>query len=208
MTILQAHGAPDPLTHMNDVTAFVLAGGKSTRMGADKAFVRWGDETLLDRALKLARAVAEEVRIVGDGKKFGGFGCQVVEDIYRDRGPLGGIHAALNTSKSELHLVLAVDLPLMTLEFLDYLIRQARQAGATVTVPKIAGGLQPLCAVYRKEFASIAEGSLKAGDNKIDPLFARLDTRVIEEKEIMRAGFSAEIFSNMNTPEDLKQAKA
>ena len=187
-----------------DVTVFVLAGGKSTRMGADKAFVRCGDEILLDRALKLARAVAVEVRIVGDTQKFGRFGCQVVEDVYRDRGPLGGIHAALNTSKSELNLVLAVDLPLMTAELLSYLISQARQAGAVITVPNIAGGVQPLCAIYRKEFASIAEESLKAGKNKIDPLFARVETRVIEEEEIMRAGFSAQIFKNMNTPEDLK----
>jgi len=204
MTILQAHGAPDPLTQMNDVTAFVLAGGKSRRMGADKAFLRWGDESLLDRELKLARAVAEEVRIVGDGKKFGGFGCVVVEDIYRDRGPLGGIHAALTGSGSELNLMLAVDLPLMTPEFLTYLISQARKAGAIVTVPNAGGGLQPLCAVYRREFAGIAEASLRAGKNKIDPLFAKVKTRVIEEEELVGAGFSPEMFRNVNTPEDLK----
>lgn len=201
ITILQARLIRPNMN--NDVTAFVLAGGKSTRMGTDKAFLRWEDEALLNRALKLARAVAGEVRIVGDAKKFGGFGCTVVEDVYRDRGPLGGIHAALGSSGSELNLILAVDLPLMRLEFLSYLIDQARRANATVTVPNAAGGLQPLCAVYRKEFAPVAEESLKAGKNKIDPLFAKVRTRFVEGEEFLRAGFSAEMFRNLNTPEDL-----
>lgn len=203
-----ASSAPDPLSMNRDVTAFVLAGGRSTRMGADKAFLHWGDNTLLDRALKLARGVAAEVRIVGDSRKFGGLGCSVVEDVYRERGPLGGIHAALTSSVSDLNLMLAVDMPLMTLEFLGYLISQARDAGAIVTVPNAGGGLQPLCAVYRQEFASVAEESLKAGKNKIDVLFAKVRARVIEEEELVRAGFSAEMFRNVNTPEDLKQAKA
>lgn len=189
----------------SNVTAFVLAGGKSTRMGADKAFLQWRGEIFLDRALKLLRTVAEDVRIVGDGKKFAGFGCEVVEDVYRERGPLGGIHAALTSSGSELNLMLAVDLPLMKPEFLAYLIAEARKTDATVTVPNTAGGLQPLCAVYRREFAPIAEESLKAGKNKIDPLFAKVKTRVVEEQEIVRAGFSAEMFRNLNTPEDLAE---
>src|ERR1039458_8060619 len=89
------------------VTAFVLAGGKSSRMGSDKAFLQLGDETLLSHALKVAGTVAGEVRIVGDAKKFAAFG-QVVEDVYRERGPLGGIHGALSNSATELNLMLGV----------------------------------------------------------------------------------------------------
>jgi molybdopterin-guanine dinucleotide biosynthesis protein A len=193
---------------MSDVTAFVLAGGKSTRMGADKAFLQWENETLLDRALRLAGAVAEEVRIVGDAKRFSRPASAVIADVYRDRGPLGGIHAALSSTASELNLMLAVDLPLMKPEFLAYLIAQARESGAIVTVPRAGGGFQPLCAVYRREFAGTAEDSLQAGKNKIDPLFAKVRARVIEQGELVRAGFSAEMFRNVNTPEDLEQVRA
>lgn len=188
------------------ITAFVLAGGKSSRMGSDKAFLRLGDETLLSRALKLAGAVAGEVRIVGGANKFAGFG-QVIEDVYRDRGPLGGIHGALLSSATELNLILAVDLPFVVPEFLEYLLFQARESGAMITVPRVAGGLQPLCAAYRRGFAKVAEQSLRQGKNKIDSLFAAAETRVIEEDEWMRAGFSAEIFRNLNTPEELEEAK-
>ena len=145
---------------------------------------------------------------MGDTNKFGGLAFAVVEDVYRDRGPLGGIHAALSHTASDLNLMLAVDLPLMRSEFLAYLITQAQESGAVVTVPKTGGGFQPLCAVYRREFADTAEESLRAGKNKIDPLFAKVSTRVIDEDELVRAGFPAEIFRNVNTPEDLEQARA
>jgi molybdopterin-guanine dinucleotide biosynthesis protein A len=188
------------------VTAFVLAGGKSSRMGSDKAFLRLGEDTLLARALKIAGAVAGGVRIVGDAGKFAGFG-QVVEDIYRDRGPLGGIHAALSSSTSELNLMLAVDSPFVEGRFLQYLLSRARESGALVTVPHADSLLQPLCAVYRRGFAKVAEQSLVEGKNKIDFLFARVETCVIEEDELVRAGFSGEMFRNLNTPEEFDKAK-
>jgi molybdopterin-guanine dinucleotide biosynthesis protein A len=188
------------------VTAFVLAGGKSSRMGSDKAFLRLGDETLLSLALKAAGAVAGDVRIVGDAQKFTAFG-RVVEDVYRGQGPLGGIHAALSSSVTELNLVLAVDLPFLETEFLKYLLSRAQESKAT-TVPHAGGGLQPLCAIYRRRFAEVAERSLREGKNKIDLLFATVATRVIEEEELVRAGFSAEMFRNLNTPQEWEKAKS
>ena len=188
------------------VTAFVLAGGKSSRMGSDKAFLRLGDETLLSQALKLAGNVAEAVWIVGDAKKFAAFG-RVVEDVYRDRGPLGGIHAALSGSTTELNLMLAVDLPFVTQKLLQYMLSRALESGAMVTVPRTGSGVQPLCAVYRRGFAEVAEQSLLEGKNKIDSLFARVETCVIEESELVRAGFSEQMFRNLNTPEELEKAK-
>jgi molybdopterin-guanine dinucleotide biosynthesis protein A len=189
------------------VTAFVLAGGKSSRMGSDKAFLHLGDETLLSHALKVAGAVTEDVRIVGDAKKFSAFG-RVVEDVYCDRGPLGGIHGALSSSATELNLMLAVDQPFVTVNFLEYLLSRAQRSGAMVTLPRAGGGLQPLCAAYRRGFAPFAEQSLRDGKNKIDSLFESVGTCVIEEDELGRAGFSAEIFRNLNTPEELEKAKS
>jgi molybdopterin-guanine dinucleotide biosynthesis protein A len=190
-----------------DASAFILAGGKSSRMGRDKAFLQLRDETLLAHALKLAGAVAEEVRIVGDATKFSPFG-RVVEDVYRNRGPLGGIHAALSASSTDLNLMLAVDLPFVDADFLQYLLSRARESTAIVTLPRAAGGLQPLCAVYRRPFAEIAEEALRNGRNKIDSLFAKAGTCVIEDDELVRAGFSSEMFHNLNTPDDLKKAQS
>jgi molybdopterin-guanine dinucleotide biosynthesis protein A len=191
---------------VENATAFILAGGKSSRMGADKAFLELGGRTLLARALELAKTVAAQVQLVGDKAKFAPFGT-VVEDIYPGRGPLGGIHAALMSTTTDFNLMLAVDLPFIGPQFLMYLLSEAQRTKAVVTVARTGGGFQPLCAVYRKEFADVAEQALQAGNNKIDSLFRRVNTRVIDEEELAKAGFDIRIFQNLNTPEDWDRAK-
>ncbi|MGB2602392.1 MAG: molybdenum cofactor guanylyltransferase [Candidatus Sulfotelmatobacter sp.] len=193
--------------YTGDVTAFILAGGKSTRMGADKAFVEWNGSTLLDRALKVARTVIPGASIVGSREKFAEF-APVVEDVFPDCGPLGGIHAALLASQTELNLILAIDMPFVSATFLDYLLNLARNAhDADVVVPQVGGRWQPLCAVYRRKFAVAAESALRAGRNRIDRLFDAVPLRVVDEKELEGAGFSLNIFRNLNTPEDLEAEK-
>jgi len=191
--------APEP-----GLTAFILVGGKSTRMGMDKAFVEYEGSTLLARALSLARSVSSDVRVVGSREKFAAFAA-VVEDVFSDRGPLGGIHAGLLASPTELNFFLAVDTPFLSEEFLRYLVNQAVDAPlATVVVPRSGGCWQPLCAIYRREFVSAAESALRAGRNKIDRLFAEVRTRAIEQQELEAAGFSPALFRNLNTPEELE----
>ena len=173
-------------------------------MGTDKAFLALGSSTLLERSMALAHAVAGEVLIVGNQKKFSRFG-RVVEDVFRGRGPLGGIHAALKASRTELNLALAVDLPFLQVDFLQYLILQGRATTALATVPRIAGGWQPLCAMYRREFAIDAENALHQGRNKIDLLFT--GAKVLEENELTGLGFKPEMFGNLNTPEEMERAR-
>lgn len=191
---------------MAEVSAFVLVGGRSSRMGTDKAFLEFQGRTLLDRALGVVTAITPDAYILGSRAKFGAFG-KVVEDEFAEHGPLGGIHAALRSSQSELNLILAVDMPFVQQSFLDYLVSEAGKHGAMVTVPRAAGNLQPLCAVYRQEFADLAEFALRSGRNKIDPLFREVPVRVIAEDELASGGFSAETFRNLNSPEDLREAE-
>jgi molybdenum cofactor guanylyltransferase len=191
----------------SDLAAFILAGGKSTRMGVDKAFVELDGRTLLARALEIARSLTPDVRIVGDPARFAPY-APVVEDIFRDCGPLAGIHAALRSSPTELNLILAVDLPFVSPALLQYLMDRVRNsASATVTVAQSGGGrYQPLCAIYRQEFAVAAEKSLRAGRYKIDVLFEPARTQLITEAELEAAGFSQKMFRNLNTLEELEQA--
>jgi len=186
---------------MFDVAGFVLAGGKSSRMGVDKALLELDGRTLLERALHLAKTVSDEVRIVGPLEKFPTYEG-VVEDKYAARGPLAGIHAALEASKSTLNLMLAVDLPFLEPAFLRFLVECAGESRAVVTVPKVAGGYQPLCAVYTHEFAEIAESALKQAHNKIDALFKQTRVREINESELAKFAFNPAMFENLNTPED------
>ena len=190
---------------VDSVTGFVLAGGKSSRMGQDKAFMQLGGRTLLAHALERAQAATGNAWIVGSTEKFAAFG-PVVEDAYPGRGPLAGIHAALSGTRTQLNLITAVDMPFLQLDFLKYLITQARASHAAVVVPRAGGGLQPLCAVYRKDFAQVAQRSLTAGENKIDTLFGDVPTLAIEQAELERSGFMQDMFRNLNTEQDWQEA--
>ncbi len=175
-------------------------------MGEDKAFLQLGDGTLLSRALNLAKSTTSNVRIVGEAAKFAKLGT-VVEDIYPERGPLAGIHAALVSTKTALNLIIAVDTPFIESSFLEFLISEARRSGAMVTVPRSGGHIHSLCAIYRKEFSEVAEQSLILGQNRIDLLFSRVKTRVIEDPELQQLGFRPEMFRNLNTPEEWQEAE-
>jgi len=191
---------------MEAVTAFVLAGGKSSRMGCDKALLDFGGHPLLRRTLEMASSVTSNIRIVGDPAKYAAFGT-VIADIYSERGPLGGIHAALVNSGTDLNLILATDLPFLEPRFLRYLISNAQATDALVTAPRIGSYFEPLCAVYRKRFSEFVEAALSRGKNKVDALFANAPMRIITEQEITKAGFDSAMFRNLNSPEDLRQAQ-
>lgn len=191
----------------SDVAVFILAGGRSSRMGEDKALLRLGGRTLLEHALQKASALTPEVFLVGPRAALQRFG-RVVEDVYANSGPLGGIHAALRATSCELNLILAVDLPFLEPPFLRALVEEARACEALVTVPQAAGGLQPLCAVYRRAFAEPAQRALEGGEYKIDRLFATATTRVIAVGPGQPGfAFPEGMFDNLNTCAELRRAE-
>jgi molybdopterin-guanine dinucleotide biosynthesis protein A len=182
---------------------FVLAGGKSSRMGADKAFLELGGKTLLDIARGLLAGVCERVAIVGDRARFG---PDAIEDIFPDSGPLGGIHAALSATKSDLNLVVAVDTPFLEPKFLRWMMHRAATTHSIVTVPRLGSGFQPLCAVYRRSFKGFAEAALKNGNFKIDPLYAKVRTCPITDTELNQLAFDSRMFDNLNTRAEFERA--
>jgi molybdopterin-guanine dinucleotide biosynthesis protein A len=190
-------------------------------MGANKALLEFNGQTLLARALGVLKESCGSAAIVGDPAVFSGFG-PVIADIFPGCGPLAGIQAALvsdswqgqsshgqashGQSLAALNAMLAVDMPYVSAELMGFLFGVAEESGAVVTVPRIGKGLQPLCAIYRREFAAVAERSLRAGRFKIDASFADLPLRVVEEAELAGAGFSARHFLNVNTPDEWRAA--
>lgn len=190
------------------ITGFVIAGGKSSRMGTEKALLCVQGKSLIDRAIAQARVISEDILIVGPKEIFSAYG-RIVTDIYKDCGPLGGIHAALGRSQTDLNLMIAVDTPFVSRDFLQYLAEAARKHKAMVTLPRTADGLQPLCAIYRREFLPVAEKALKEGRLKLDTLFHPATTHVIdlEHDEMKQRGFTAALFDNLNTREDYERVK-
>lgn len=212
-----------------NITGFVLAGGKSTRMGRDKAVLQLEGRTLLGHGLNTLRQVCAEVMVLGSRELYADFGAEVVEDVFAGCGPLGGIHAALSRTKTEFNLIVAVDTPFLSADFLCFMAQRASDSGAMVTTPEIGGYRQPLCSVYSREFLPIAEAALrgrqslrpgeptagneaggssgKSREYKIVPLFPADRTCIITEEEMRGFAFTPEMFENLNTPDDLERAR-
>ena len=163
-----------------------------------KPCCRWA-EKICCNALSKAKEVSPTPTIVGSRARYSSYG-DVIEDRFPGCGPLGGIHAALCATQTDLNLVLSVDMPLMTAGFLRWLVQLAASGKELAVVPEAQGRLQPLCAVYRRAAQCVIEQALKSGDFKVEHIFSLVPTRYIAEAELLAAGFSPDIFCNVNTP--------
>jgi molybdopterin-guanine dinucleotide biosynthesis protein A len=155
-----------------DAEGWVLAGGRSSRMGRDKAAVPLAGRPLLDHMLGKLEALGLKARVAGL-RETAGSRAEVMADAYPGCGPLSGMETALRHSRSELVLVLGVDLPLLEIEFLAWLLERAASTGAVATIPKLLGEPQPLCGVYRRELLPWVTDALQAGDYKVMRMIER-----------------------------------
>jgi len=176
------------------LTGFILAGGKSARMGRDKALLDWHGRTLLDHMIHLISALADKVHVVGRDP---------LPDTLPGLGPLSGIATALATSATDANLVVAVDLPLLTLEFLKYLTSEAERSSGPLTACKI-GSHFPLCVVIQRRLLPEVQRRLAARDLSVHALIESVSSRLLSEEELLNAGFDASLFRNINTEQDYR----
>lgn len=202
---------------IDNFTGYVLAGGKSSRMGTDKAFLRIGDETFLSRAVKtLSSVCGNRVAIVLNNEqkhfieKLPGK-VPYIFDVYANRGALGGIHAALDNCPTEYAIVLAVDLPLMNCEAIGKLTEIALSSNEfTAVVPRQTDGrFQPLCAAYHvRRCLPPLERLMNENESAAVRDFLKIIAPRFIEQDKLTAGQSNDIFFNANFPADLKTLKA
>lgn len=181
---------------------FVVAGGRSERMGRDKALLPFGSTTLLDHAVARLRSVCGEVRILcGPERRYEGRGAAVVVDVIRDAGPLGGVASGLDSLGEGTGLFLAVDLPDVPEELLAHLLTLA--PGWDAVVPVHSAGEEPLCAVYKLACLEPIRRRLEIGQLKMTSFWPGARVRTVDEAEIRAFGDPRRVFRNVNRPEDL-----
>jgi molybdopterin-guanine dinucleotide biosynthesis protein A len=197
------------------LAAFVLAGGKSSRMGSDKALLEIAGEPLILRTVRLASTVASSnVRVVGGAQRFAHLAIETIEDDSPDHGPLGGIATALRATAAEWNLILACDLPYLTREWLEFLVARAGNAAHSTdaVVPATRHqNYEPLCAVYRKCCATDAASAVASGHLRVQEFVAALHTagrlEPVELAEWKRFDSTGRLFKNMNEPGDFDEAR-
>jgi molybdenum cofactor guanylyltransferase len=186
-------------------SAVILAGGRSSRMQRDKTFLPCRGTTLLARQVGLVRELAPaEIFISGRAETdYSALGLPVLLDRFTDLGPLAGVERALGESQSPLLLVLAVDLPDMTADFLRGLAARCRAGNGVV--PRTGQGLEPLAAFYPKAMQPIAVAMLAEGSPAMTEFVRRgVEAGLVDECPCPPA--DAAYFVNWNVPEDVDPA--
>lgn len=182
-------------------SAVVLAGGRSTRMGTDKAFLRVGNDLLIERQLRCLReSGATELLISGRVEvDYSSFEATVVNDEFPRAGPLAGVAAALKGSSSCLVFVLAVDMPRMTPAMIGRIISRCKDSGGCVPVD--GHGLQPLGAAYPISLLPLAEDLLQAGRCSMQEFVRQaISEGLIQTLQVEQAEHNC--FSNINFPHE------
>jgi molybdopterin-guanine dinucleotide biosynthesis protein A len=204
-----------------DAAGFVLAGGRSSRMGAEKALVELAGEPLIVHALRILRGAGLAVWIAGARLPLASF-APVVPDAEPDRGPLGGICAALACATASRAVFLPVDMPLLPPALVAFLLKEALTEQAVVTVPALNGYAQTFPAVVDRAALPWLHAALESGRGGCYEAFQLAATALrqavhvapVEDavKEVRLARFESlpveSWFLNVNEPADLARAEA
>ena len=177
---------------------FVLVGGHSSRMGRDKALLSWQARPLVAHIAASVNEAARNVALVGAPERYEELNLPRISDFYAERGPLGGIEAALGSTRvRELNLIVACDLPDLAgvaIPLLRRLLTEAERSNRLcIAAEDPDGRVHPLCAVYRADSLSIIRECLRERMFRLKDVLRRLGSGTVRV---------ADALANVNTPEE------
>jgi molybdopterin-guanine dinucleotide biosynthesis protein A len=205
-----------------NVEAFLLVGGKSSRMGRDKALLELNGSPLIQRTADLLVPLAAKTTLVISANQpanptntnpYSTFELPTLADRWPNAGPLGGIATALAATNPLWCLILACDMPFLTKDWLVFLLGQIAQSESDGTrqidaiVPETNRGLEPLCAIYRSSCAQSLADGLDRGVRKVTDALASLNLKRITENEWRQFSPDGNLFGNLNTWQDYLEAQ-
>jgi len=191
------------------ISSILLAGGKSSRMGKDKARLRLdGRLMILQSIARKLLTISDEVIIATDGRRYEDLdaGVKWVDDVYPGAGSLVGLYSGLREAKSDYALVVACDMPFLNLDLLHCMIALPRDYD--ILAPKIDTRAEPLHAIYSKNCLEPARKLLEAGHKKITDVFPEVRVRYLSPEVIERYDPKHRSFFNINSPNQLAEARA
>jgi molybdopterin-guanine dinucleotide biosynthesis protein A len=183
------------------ISGLVLAGGSSTRMGRDKAFLELDGRPLIEIVVERMASVCAEVLIVaGDTRPYAGLGVPVVEDRFRGVGVLGGLHAGLEAAAHELTLAVGCDMPFLSLDLLRVFVDWAE--GFDVVLLRQGEQVEPLHGAYRRTCLPAMEAAIRARRRRIISFFPCVRVRYVTPDDVIPFDPDLRSFRNVNTPQE------
>jgi molybdenum cofactor guanylyltransferase len=195
---------------MTELTITILAGGKSSRMGHNKALLRIGEHTIIERVIRASTSVSpSEILVVTNTPQDSEhLGHRMVADTITGQGAIGGIVSALHHSQTDAVLVLACDLPFVRSELLEMLITEFHQEAYQAVMPTVEGYPQGVLAIYHKDCLSYFESAIQNDQRKLKTIFAQLEhVSYMDESHWENVDPNGYSFINVNTPDELVRAR-
>ncbi len=188
--------------------AIILSGGKSSRMGTNKALLKINEKTNIERIRdELAKHFSDIVLVTNEPEKYEFLNLNMTSDQYTDKGPLAGLHAGLEASPYDVNVLVACDMPFISGELAKFLAESCN--GYDAVIPVIDGVQNPLFAAYHKKVAAIAAQKIESGRLAIKAMLDELNVLYLSEKQMEK--FSQHrldrAFFNMNKPQEYEHAK-
>ena len=184
------------------VTGIILSGGKSTRMGENKAFIELEGVPIVRRIYTLFKELFQEVIIVTNQQElFKNFDSKIYSDLIPNQGALGGLYTGLFFSTFQYSFCVACDMPFIKKALVQYIINHIE--GEDVIVPRTEDGLQPLHAIYSKNCLDPIKIIMEQGKYKIIDFYNQVNVKIVEEKDFTVLDPLRESFINVNTPDEL-----
>ncbi len=188
------------------ITAVILAGGKSTRFGSNKALACWNEKgSLIENVIQKAGKVCGHVALsVRDSKDYPQIHLPKLTDIIKGKGPLSGLHSALCHCRTRWIMLLACDMPLIDRHLLSYMVEI--NTWAPLIIPYCRGRYEPLHAIYHKSLFPLVEHLIEHNRLRMRELIDIVPRFIIRETDILKTAGSLNCLSNINTLVDFKKA--
>lgn len=186
------------------MTAIIMAGGKSRRMGFNKSFLKYKDKTFIEHQIAILNNIFHEIILsANDRSIYDNFRLPIVTDVIPEKGPLSGICAGLLHTKDSHAFVIACDMPFINEKVILYLKKYI--GGYDVVVPQTYRGLEPMHAFYSTNCIQPMYRCLEEGKLRIVDFFSEVRVKIVDEKEFGGLDVSTQSLINLNTPEEYKK---
>ena len=197
---------------MTHLTGIILAGGRSRRLGQDKAVQSVGGIRIIDRVITKLSRVVESLTVVIDREERAGEleideKVEFIVDCYPDSGSLGGLYSGLKASTTTWSLLVACDMPFISGSLIQYMRSKLETGSSDVVIPNFQGRLQTTHALYRNTCLGHIEERLKQRSLRMDGYFSDVEVCTLQEEDFLYIEGSKESFFNVNTPTDLQMAQ-
>ena len=192
--------------YSEEITGVILAGGKSKRMGQDKALLPLAGKSMIEIVIDRMASLFNSVKIIaGRTERYTDFGVPVLKDAIPDFGPLGGIFTALKETGAEFSFIVGCDMPFINMELVWTICE--KRAGTDLVVPKIKGFFEPLFGIYAKTCLPAIEKLISEKNPRIYDFYDQVNTYFVSSEEVEECDPEGLSFVNINTYDEYEMVR-